>query len=180
MFPRFRGAGARFVHPLDPPPRTAILAGGFRPSRWSRVFPSGWNEEAEKLAPGAIAGPFYQLFVLTRSKISLTHAVISLAWDPQEFLTADQRELLWSSFGVPVFEQYLGPGNVLLASECEAHAGLHVTEQYRGPTSRRSGCLCGSSVPILPHAWSSLGSAEPKMRKPAARSSVARPLSLTG
>ena len=144
------------------------------------MFLSGWSQEAEKFAPGSIAGPFPLLFSLTRSKIALTHAVICLAWDPQDFLTADQRELLWSSFGVPVFEQYLGPGHVLLACECEAHAGLHVTEQYRGPVCSRSRCLCGSSAPILPQDWSSLRSAESNMRKPAARSNVARPLRLTG
>jgi len=36
------------------------------------------------------------------------------------------RVALWQSFGVPIFELYLGLDQTLLASECEAHEGWHL------------------------------------------------------
>jgi hypothetical protein len=58
--------GARFIHPIDPAPRTAILAAGFRESRQVRIFPQGWNERAKRFDPGSIAGPLEQLRSLAR------------------------------------------------------------------------------------------------------------------
>ena len=53
--------GAHFIHPIDPAPRTAILAAGFRETRLVRIFPQGWNERAKRFHPGSIAGPLDQL-----------------------------------------------------------------------------------------------------------------------
>jgi len=36
------------------------------------------------------------------------------------------RVALWQSFGVPIFELYLGLDQTLLAAECEAHEGWHL------------------------------------------------------
>jgi hypothetical protein len=155
-FPRRSGANARFVHPLAPPPRTAILVPGFHSTRLVRVFQEGWSPAAEKFAPAAIAAPFDDLLALADAGVRISHAVIPLAWDPSNFLTAEQRETLWQAFGAPIFEQYLGPRNVLLASECEAHQSLHVTPAYTGPVSRCK-CPCGSNVRRLPQGWSGVG-----------------------
>lgn len=40
-------------------------------------------------------------------------------------MTDDHRDLLWSAFGLPVFEQLLGPDGSVIAHECEVHGGLH-------------------------------------------------------
>ena len=155
-FPTRSGANARFVHPLAPPPRTAILVPDFHSTRLVRVFPEGWSQEVEKFAPAAIAAPFDVLVQLADAGVTITHAVIPLAWDPSTFLTEEQRETLWQAFGAPIFEQYLGANNVLLASECEAHSSLHVTPAYTGPVSRCK-CPCGSNVRRLPPGWSGVG-----------------------
>ena len=131
---RLRGNGAAFVHPLSPPPRTAILVPGFQSAGDLRVFSQGWDHSVERFAPAAVAGTFEQLLGLVRCRLNLTHAVICLSWTYDGLLSAAQRDLLWTGLGVPIFEQFLGPGNVLLAYECEAHGGLHTTSAYTGPT----------------------------------------------
>ncbi len=42
-------------------------------------------------------------------------------------LSEPDRNLLWEAFGLPVFEQLRGFDGELLASECEAHAGMHLS-----------------------------------------------------
>lgn len=157
-FPSFRtrGTNARFVHPLEAPPRTAILVPGFRSRGPIKAFPEGWCPAAKQFAPAVIAGTFRQLCDAAKVGSRVTHAIIPLAWDPSELLTAEQREILWDAFGVPIFEQYLGPGNVLLASECDAHAGLHVTDAYAGPAATRPACACGRSTARLPAGWTGI------------------------
>src|SRR5258708_16557648 len=143
---RPHAAAAVFVHPLAPPPRTAVLAPRFRSTRTSRVFPNGWDNDVATFAPGAIAGAFDQLLAAADAGLQLTHAVVCLTWDTDNLLTDDQRDFLWEAFGVPVFEQILGPGNTLLASECDAHAGLHITPAYKGATTGIARCDCGRST----------------------------------
>src|SRR5689334_12233697 len=101
MFLPFRGrkAGASFVHPMDPPPRTAILVPGFQSTRLVRVFPQGWDQSAEKFAPASVAGTFEQLADLADHGVQLTHAVICLSWHTDELLTPRQRDYLWNAFG---------------------------------------------------------------------------------
>ena len=62
------------------------------------------------------------------------------------------RDLLWNTFGVPVFEQYLGPNLELLAFECEAHDGLHLANagvHDPGCALRTELCACGNPTPRL-------------------------------
>lgn len=143
---RFRQAAACFVHPLDPAPRTAILVPGFKTSRNARVFPEGWQNAARKFAPASIAAPYSQLVELAEEGVHLTHAVVCLAWRKEDLLTPRQRDFLWGAFGVPVFEQFLDDRNNLLAYECDAHAALHATEAYGGPTIGHYQCPCGSKL----------------------------------
>jgi hypothetical protein len=155
MLPYFRRrrAAAVFHHPLDPAPRTAILAGGFESNRTTRVFPEGWSDAAQRFKPSAIAAPLQYLIELAAKAetIPLEHAVIAFTNDESGHLADPDRDLLWDAFGVPVFEQYLNAQNELLASECEAHAGLHVLTGCKSQPGDRSPCPCGSTTPrILP------------------------------
>lgn len=147
---RRRASGAIFIHPMDPTPRTAILAPGFRETKLVRVFPSGWNEEAARFHPTSIAGPTEQLRRISSQKLQFRHAVIVFTYDGQPGLSDDDRDLFWDSFGVPVFEQHLGSGNELLAMECEAHAGLHVMGDFGHLRLDRNSCACGNPAPRLP------------------------------
>jgi len=144
---RRRISGASFIHPMYPTPRTAILAPGFQETKLVRVFPSGWTNWAARFQPSSLAAPPEQLRRLTRHGIELSHAVVVFTYRDQAGLSDDDRDLFWDSFGVPVFEQHLGPGNELLAMECEAHAGLHVATDFDDPGLDRNSCICGNPAP---------------------------------
>lgn len=151
-----------FEYPIAPVPRTAVLVpwfsngfsnGGFsgvlRP-RPIRIFRKGWGPDVAEFAPAAIAATWAQWQELLRVPIpSLTHAVIILWRSGQERLTETDRDRLWDAFRVPVFEQVIGKSGELLASECEAHDGLHLRSS-RLPTDNEyvdaSPCPCGQKT----------------------------------
>jgi hypothetical protein len=141
--------GAHFVHPIDPAPRTAILVPGFRETRLVRTFPLGWNDRARRFEPASIAGPLEQLRSMARDAWQLEQAVIVFTYDGQLGVPPKDRESLWKAFGVPVFEQYLSPKNKLLATECDAHGGLHVVAGCAGLPLEHEVCACGNPSPRL-------------------------------
>jgi hypothetical protein len=57
---------------------------------------------------------------------SVDHAMVVLTNYGAKPLSDTLRVTLWQTFGVPVYELYVGPDNTLIASECEAHEGWHV------------------------------------------------------
>ena len=143
--------GAHFIHPIEPAPRTAILAPGFRETRLVRIFPQGWNERARRFDPCSIAGPLDQLrrLALAASCWPLEQAVVVFTYASAPGISPQDREKLWKSFGVPVFEQYLSPRNRLLATECDAHSGLHVVSGCEGIPLEHDVCACGNPAPRL-------------------------------
>jgi hypothetical protein len=144
---RRRKNGARFIHPMNPMPRTAILAPGFLETKLSRVFPTGWNEAAERFQPTSIAGTPDQLRRIARDGVRPQHSVVAFTYDGQEGLTSADRELFWKLFGVPVFEQLLNAGNELIAMECDAHDGLHLVGEFED--LNRISCACGNPAPRM-------------------------------
>ena len=164
---------AAFVYPIAPVPRTVILVPWFGkpwfgngarrmlllPGR-IRVFREGWCMDAAKLQPAAIAGTREQIRALHRGLVpSLTHALIVLARPGWRRLTETDRDFLWGAFHVPVFEQVIGHHGELLASECEAHDGLHVESPHlrlRGEAICGSPCPCGRTTPRIGAAGSAV------------------------
>jgi hypothetical protein len=148
-----RKDGVRFIHPMDPMPRTAILAPGFQETKLSRVFPAGWNDAAERFQPTSIVGPPSQLRRIAREGVRPQHSVVALSYDGQEGLTAADREFFWETFGVPVFEQLLSAGNELIAMECDAHDGMHLVGEFKDLKAGISMCPCGNPAPRMarPH-----------------------------
>ncbi|MCU1335710.1 MAG: hypothetical protein JWO19_1291 [Bryobacterales bacterium] len=148
-----------FRYPMDPAPRTAVLAACFRQPRLRpnypvKVFPQGWSQEVSAFAPAAIAAPREQLLGLAAAEQPpvFTHSVIALESPGDPMLSAAERQQLWRAFRVPVFEQIIGRDGELLAAECEAHDGLHIEipglpwEGYRVETAP---CGCGRKTPRL-------------------------------
>ena len=148
-----------FRYPMDPAPRTAVLAACFRqprlrPNHPVRVFPRGWSEEVSAFAPAALAARREELLSLAASdrRPVLTHAVIAFASPGDPVLSAAERERLWRAFRVPVFEQIIGPDGELLAAECESHDGLHVEIPgltWHGYRLELAPCGCGCKTPRL-------------------------------
>ena len=128
-----------------------MLVAGFEQSRLIRSFPNGWSEALVQFRPSALAGSFEAVIPLTiRShELDLRHAVIIFHNDLKVRLRESERDLLWKSFGVPVFEQVLDPQNGLLAMECEAHEGLHLMSDRPDVALDHSPCPCGNHHPRL-------------------------------
>jgi hypothetical protein len=145
-----RARGADFVHPMDPAPRTAILSPGFRDSKQVRVFPQGWDARAARFEPASIAAPAEVLLDLAKLDLHFEHSLIAFTYEGQAGLSYADRDSLWRAFGVPIFEQRLGKHSELLATECEAHAGLHVVNGYTGARLETEVCACGNHAPRLP------------------------------
>jgi len=143
-------SGAAFVHPLDPAPRTAVLTAGFQKTKLTRVFPQGWNERAARFSPACVAGPLDQLLQVAQAGWRVEHSIVVFTYAGQREFSAQDRESFWITFEVPVFEQYLGPDNELLASECDAHSGLHIVNGYEDLDLEHEVCACGNRAPRLP------------------------------
>ena len=147
---RRRLSGATFIHPMDLTQRTAILTPGFQETKLVRVFADGWNEEAARFNPSSIAATTEQLRGLCKLRLTLSHPLIAFTYAGDRALTDDDRDLFWDSFGLPTYEQHLGPDNELLAMECEVHAGLHVTGNFDHLPLISNYCPCGNPAPRQP------------------------------
>ena len=117
------------------------------------MFQSGWCPEAEQFAPAVIAGTWPQLQELMDLALNPpSRAVIVLARPGEALLATEDRDRLWRGFRVPVFEQIIGWGGELLASECEAHDGLHLESEEFDASAYgldRTPCACGQKSPRL-------------------------------
>ncbi len=127
----------RPLRPLDCPlgsiGRTAMLADGFEESESTRTFTCLSLEELEEYEPDSLAGPVWRLKNLAELALagrlrldSLRGALLAFTGLKHGCLKAEDRDLLWRAFQVPVFEQFRGYAQELLAWECEAHDGLHI------------------------------------------------------
>jgi hypothetical protein len=140
------------VYPIPPAPRTAVLLDGFRSAGNTRVFENGWCEEAANFAPAAIAAIPAQLDALPPIP-SVKNALIALVRPHEPPLSEEARERLWRAFRVPVFEHRIDETCKLLASECEAHDGLHIEGPAllprEGEVLETAPCGCGRTTPRL-------------------------------
>jgi hypothetical protein len=165
------GRKASFLYPLSLEPRTAVLSRCFRSGGNIRVFPQGWCEEAAAFQPATIAGSKAQLTsLLAKRPVSLTHALIAVLRPGEKLVTEGERERFWRAFGVPIFEQIVDSSGHLLASECEAHDGLHVdaaevelkTFELHGYRLDHTPCGCGRRSPRI------RGTSHPELERVAA------------
>lgn len=138
----------QFRHPcnVDPQPRTALLLPGFKRTGAARIFspvPGSevWLQELRKYAPASLAGSLRQLLFIASMRAaysdyleSVNHSLVVIFQAEQPWLSDRDRDELWDAFGLPVYEQiYCATG--LLASECEAHDGLHTAKGAEWTTS---------------------------------------------
>jgi len=85
--------------------------------------------------------------MLARDGWPMEQAVIVFTYASAPGISSPDRETFWRAFGVPVFEQYLSPANKLLATECDAHEGLHVVSGCEGFPLEYDICPCGNPAP---------------------------------
>jgi hypothetical protein len=135
-FPRFRPpAGVEiFCFPLPWQGRLALVDTHLRGAAAAANFTGADVKAIEAFAPESIALPLAlalsyaaQRLAGANSLPSLRRAIVVLSSPrtPTGPMTDGHRDLLWRAFGLPVFEQLLGPDGRVIARECEAHDGLH-------------------------------------------------------
>jgi phenylacetate-coenzyme A ligase PaaK-like adenylate-forming protein len=87
----------------------------------------------------------------------LRHSVIAFTGLIDSVLSQADSRAVWRAFQVPVYEQLRAPDGRLLASECEAHVGLHIADDsvcvefrplHQGPQMLVS-YLDGAARPVL-------------------------------
>jgi hypothetical protein len=118
--------------PADPKVRIAQLTETPRFSGVEAFVPERWLE-LETFRPRVVVGYAGDLQRLAeRMDLGIVdlacvdHAVVVLTACGSKPLSDVVRVVLWQSFGVPVFELFVGPDKSLLAFECEAHEGWHL------------------------------------------------------
>jgi hypothetical protein len=149
-----------FWFPLPKPARVALLAAGLRsPSPDSREFALEDLPALHAWAPQVLVLPLGLALLLADQKQrglfdlpTLDTAIVVLTSTDDSPLADHHRDLLWHAFGVPVFEQLRRADGVVIASECEAHDGLHLrnSEPFHMPGEIVADhCACGLETPRL-------------------------------
>jgi len=150
----FGGGAASFVYPSAGNPRIAVLMPGFRETKQIRFFSRLDEDEAVRFEPEVLAGTAQQLreSALRGSTLSVRKGVVVFTQEGEAGLTEYDRNIFWDAYGVPTFQQYLDCDNRLIASECDAHDGLHVYGRVSygdGCQIDATPCGCGNARPRL-------------------------------
>lgn len=131
--PVWSGKSPALKSPIADPGRVAVVGGGIRESADVRLFRFDLPDEISEYRPESIAGPVDRLRKLALDVIagtlrlpSLDRSVVAFSGMRDGLLSPEDRELFWKAYRVPVFEQFHGFAREPLATECEAHDGLHV------------------------------------------------------
>lgn len=144
-----------FHYPLPRIPRVALLRSGLDYGRSVRYFDESAPDFIQRLAqfrPESLAGSFDQLMRIARANILRAldiRALVVLAAAGSTPLSTAERDELWRRFGAPVFEQQLNSDGELIATECEAHDGLHIVQTsaaLAGVALDDSPCACGKTT----------------------------------
>jgi hypothetical protein len=188
---RFRRSDSRprFVVPLPAARPVVVLDPAFHRSPGVRyVDPSGEaaSVEIRALKPATLAGSSETLLeIVSRpDPVMPTHTIVVFTRGGEPCLSEASRDRLWAAYGLPIFEQVLGPDGTLLAWECEAHDGLHLArtaEAATGALIEYYPCDCGESAPRAMEATTApraISACErPILLIPARLGSSARPIS---
>lgn len=124
----------RFFNPLKRASKVAVLTKGFDEIAGLRMFDEKACASLETFQPEILAAPVSVLrrLVAALPKESLArprYAVVAFT-GIEEVLDAQDRDLFWRNFEVPLFEQYIGLDGRVFARECEIHDGLHIVEEH--------------------------------------------------
>jgi hypothetical protein len=119
--------------PVSPTLRLAQLSPGPKFANVKPFVPKRWSDLRD-FAPNVVVGSLTETQRLAEKAasgkvdgLSIDHALVIITRHGSKPLNDVARVILWQSFGVPVFELYLGLDHSLLASECEAHEGWHLS-----------------------------------------------------
>ncbi len=159
-FPGFPKREKRLAlqYPLHPGPRIAVFDERYRSSSSVVVVPKQQLGALTLDKVDTVAATADLLSLLGALEWKPSHPMVVFS-TPEQRLTEGDRARLWRQFEVPVFEQVVDSSGVLLASECEAHLGLHIEVDGELALANtewtRDLCGCGrSGARLLPKAES--------------------------
>jgi hypothetical protein len=158
-----------FTFPLSGQVRIALLEEGFLADPNMREFAVDDIAWLRSYAPEALVAPIDLALSLADRKSrglfdlpSLSTAIVVLTSLDHSPLADDHRDLLWRTWGIPVFEQLRRDDGAIIARECEVHDGLHIAAPDEPLLHGRAGleivtgvCECGAETPRLRRAISS-------------------------
>jgi hypothetical protein len=140
------------------PARTALIDTGLRGGPNMREFTSAEMSFVRAWAPAMLVLPLDLALSLGHEKRHgrfglpcLKAAIVVLTSVDDSPLADHHRDLLWSAFGVPIFEQLRGSDGAVIARECEVHDGLHIVDSTHKLTGQivEDHCACGLETPRL-------------------------------
>jgi hypothetical protein len=118
------GFGPRIRHPFFP---------GLTP------IPAGEAKETSS----ALFGTFEELIDAASAGAHVKRAVFVTLRESEPLPSDSDRDVLWKMFEVPAFAMLLDRKGRVLAYECEAQNGLHVSPKYPMERDATAQCECG-------------------------------------
>jgi len=149
--------GEEFYSPLPVPARTALLDTGFCAGPNMSEFSPEEIPWLRAWEPAMLVTPLRTALDLADQKRrgifnlpSLNTAMVVLT-SADDSLADHHRDILWTTFGVPVFEQFRNSDGEVIARECEVHDGLHLADSTAtlGGEIITGACACGQETPRL-------------------------------
>ena len=111
-----------FQSPLPGAARIAFHTHLFQPRASDHVFPGELESK-----PDLLVLPLNAALALTLGAVSPAAALVVITSVADAPMADHHRDYLWNALGLPVFEQLTGWDGTVIARECEAHDGLHVS-----------------------------------------------------
>ena len=146
--------------PLSFSGRLALLDTDLRGIPGSGNFASSDIRGLTEFSPESLALPLDAALRVADQKLrglldlpSLRFAIVILSSPGTGALAQHHRDLLWSAFGLPMFEQLCDGDGRVIARECEIHDGLHFDTMPELPDFTveivHERCECGLETPRL-------------------------------
>ena len=132
-------------YPVAPCPPIAVFSADFAAT--SPVVRLQSVDELSSSGVATVAAPFPILRTIDVAAWTPEFPMIVLSTYDRGLLAPEDRDFIWNTFGVPVFEYLLDSQGRLVARECEAHEGLHLAadiENLPGIIVDEA-CACGKS-----------------------------------
>ena len=143
-----------FIYPVAIPLRTVVFSPVFRKSiRVLYVDPQSPDAVAQvtQFRPAVLAGQSDTLLeIQAELEVLPTHGIVVFTKEGTLCVSEADRDALWDAYRVPAFEEVITADGRLVAWECEAHDGLHITAgALAGPLGavEDSACSCGIAGP---------------------------------
>jgi hypothetical protein len=136
-------AGEPFPYPIPGGPRLALFASRFRET--DLVVIAANVPELARLNVKTVAAPMSVIRGIDPACWMPEYPMIVLSNEETGFMQYEDRNYIWETFGMPVFEYLLDASGRIVARECEAHEGLHIERElgFEEVESTDEPCACG-------------------------------------